>query len=83
MGAVGIGEITFAKVTKTHMVVAVAIDNTAVLAGPDLEDIDIPGVQFSQGKGPHLINSVIAIVVHHIVENHHPVSIGIDIGVQR
>ena len=82
MGAVGVGKTTFGKVAQTHMVVTVAIDNTAVLTGTDLKNIYIAGMQFGESKGAHFVDSVLAIVVHHIVQNHHPIGIGIHAWVQ-
>ena len=41
--------------------------NAAVLAGPDLKNINIAGVQLSQREGPYNINGIVAIVDHYIV----------------
>ena len=47
--------------------IAMSINNAAVLAGPDLKNINIAGVQLSQREGPYNINGIVAIVDHYIV----------------
>ena len=67
VNAVGIGKVALAKVTDADMVIAMAVDNTAAVAGANLKNINIAGVQFGQGKGSDFVDGVVAIVMHHIV----------------
>ena len=82
INVVGIVKPAFAVAADAHGVVTMPVNNAAVLAWADMEDIDITRVQLGEGKRFDFCDGVVAVIAHYIIENHHAIGIGVGAGVE-
>ena len=73
----GVGEATLRPVINTRVHVAVAVDDAAVGGRADHEDVGVAGLEVGQHQALDLVDGLVTVVVHRIVEDLQAVRVGV------